>query len=131
MPASFPARAPAQAVDNRKFITNYIETLCAEPKTDAVMDRFISDPNLKQHIRLAEAAFPGYIVDPHQIIAEGDTVAVRATMRGTHRGAFAGIAPTGKQVAAGIMLFYRVADNRIAEFWMQLDMTNLIAQLTL
>ncbi len=126
-----PAQAPAQAEENKKFITGYIETLCAEPKTEAVLDRFISDPNLKQHIRRAEAAFPGYIVDPHQIIAEGDTVAVRATMRGTHRGTFAGIPPTGKQVAAGLMLFYRIADKRIAEFWMQLDTTNLMAQLTL
>ena len=126
-----PTQTPAQATDNKKFITEYMEVLSAEPKTEAVMDRFISDPHLKQHIRQVEAAFPGYILDPHQIVAEGDTVAVRATMRGTHRGPFAGIPSTGKQVAAGVMLFYRIADNRIAGFWMQLDMTNLMAQLTL
>lgn len=120
----------AQAVDSKQLIEEYFQTLCSQPKTEDLMDRYISDPKLKQHIREAEAAFPGYTIDRDKLVAEGDTVAVRGTMHGTHRGAFAGIPPTGREVTAGVMLFYRIADGRIAEHWMQLDTMSLMAQLT-
>ncbi len=121
--------APALHLSNRQFIEEYFHALTSQPKTEALMDRYIADPLLKEHIRQAEAAFPGYRLDADQIIAEGDSVAVRATMRGTHGGPFAGIAPTGKPVSASLMLFYRIADGRIAQHWMHLDTGALLAQL--
>ena len=119
-----------QTVDVRQLIESYVSTLCAQPKTDEVVDRFVSDPMLKEHIRQAEKAFPGYVLTPEQIIVEGDTAAMRAIMRGTHRGEFAGMPATGREVTAGVMLFYRVADGRIAEHWMQLDTMAIMSQLT-
>ena len=64
------------------------------------------------------------------MIAERDLVAVRGTFRGVHRGAFAGIDATGRQVSAGLMIIYRVKGDRIVEHWMQFDGAALVAQLT-
>jgi predicted ester cyclase len=42
------------------------------------------------------AAFPDPQPTVGDLIAEGDPVAARPTSRGTHRGAFVGVAPPGK-----------------------------------
>ncbi len=42
------------------------------------------------------------------MIAEGDTVAINATVKAAHKATFAGIPPSGKEVAAGAMVFYRL-----------------------
>lgn len=63
-----------------------------------------------------------------EMVADGDAVAVRYTMTGTHRGEFAGIPPTGKAVVAQSMAFYRLADGRIVEERAQLDMLGILQQ---
>jgi len=51
-------------------------------------------------------------------VAEGDKVTTRITILGTHdRGAFAGIAPTGIQLATTGMTFNRVVGGKIVEEW--------------
>ena len=85
---------------------------------------------MKQHILQAEAAFPGYQLAIEQMVAEGDIVAVRTTMNATHTGPFAGVSPTGRTIFVDCMLFYRIAEGRIVQHWMQLDTKSLMAQLT-
>jgi predicted ester cyclase len=118
------------AVDNKQLIRDYFKALSGQPKTEALLDRFITDPGLKEHIRAAEAAFPEYELVAHQIVAEGDLVAVRGTFQGVHKGEFAGVRPTSKRITADLMLFYRIANDRIAEHWLQLDMKGILDQLT-
>jgi predicted ester cyclase len=117
-------------VNNKQLIHDYFEAVSGRPKTEELLDRFISDPDLKEHIRMAEAAFPEYELIAHEIIAEGDLVAVRGTVRGVHKGEFAGIKATGKRISVDLMIFYRVASDRIAQYWLQLDMKGLLEQLT-
>jgi predicted ester cyclase len=69
-------------------------------------------------------------LDVEAITAEGDLVALRGTFRGVQRGAFANIPATGRAVAAGLMIFYRIEGRRIVEHWMQFDAAGLIAQLS-
>ena len=64
-----------------------------------------------------------------EMVADGDAVAVRYTMTGTHRGELAGIPPTGKAVVAQSMAFYRLADGQIVEERAQLDMLGILQQL--
>jgi steroid delta-isomerase-like uncharacterized protein len=64
-----------------------------------------------------------------EMVADGDAVAVRYTMTGTHRGEFAGIPPTGKAVVAQSMASYRLADGHIVEERAQLDMLGILQQL--
>lgn len=46
----------------------------------------------------AREAFPDLSIAVEDVMVEGDRVAARVTMRGTHRGEFQGIEPTGKRV---------------------------------
>jgi predicted ester cyclase len=117
-------------IDSKQLIKEYVNALTGNPKTEALINQYVRDPALKEHIRQAEAAFPSYELVAHQIVAEGDIVAVRATFYGVQKGEFAGIAPTGKKVSGDLMLFYRVSDGLIVEHWMQWDMKAVVDQLT-
>jgi predicted ester cyclase len=114
---------------NKQLITDYLNSLSGQAKTPQLMAQFVSDPDLVKHIQDVEAGFPGYELIADQMIAEGDLVALRATFRGVHRGAFAGVEPTGRQVAAGVIIVYRIADGRIAQHWLQFDLFGLLGQL--
>jgi steroid delta-isomerase-like uncharacterized protein len=46
------------------------------------------------------------------MVAEGDTVAARYTMQGTHRGAYFGVPTSGKSIAVQSMAFYRLSDGQ-------------------
>lgn len=117
------------ATDAKQFVEEYLNALSGQPKTEKLLEQYVSDPTLKEHIRGAEAAFPAYELVPEQMVAEGDMVAVRGTFHGVHKGEFAGVQPTGKSVSGDLMIFYRVSDGRIAEHWLQMDMAGLVEQL--
>src|SRR3712207_3394221 len=68
-------------------------------------------------VRLFRAAFPDQWRQIEDLVAEGDKVVARTTMRGTQRGAFFGIPPTGKAVEMTGVHVMRIADGRIAEHW--------------
>jgi steroid delta-isomerase-like uncharacterized protein len=69
----------------------------------------------RQLATISLAGFPdgSYIID--DMVAEGDTVAVRYTRTGTHTGEYHGIPPTGKQISVPVALFYRLAGSKIIE----------------
>lgn len=75
------------------------------------------------------AAFPDLRVQIEDVVAEGDRVAVRVVISGTHRGEFHGIAPTGKRVSGTGTSSYRVVDGRIVEEWWQPDLLGMMKQL--
>jgi predicted ester cyclase len=63
------------------------------------------------------------------IVAEGDKVVVRWKSRGTHQGEFMGAAPTGRLVTFTGMRLFRMAENKIAESWVNIDERGLQEQL--
>jgi steroid delta-isomerase-like uncharacterized protein len=65
----------------------------------------------------------------HDQIAEGDRVATRKTFRGTHRGEFLGISPTGRAVTFDVIDFVRIEKGRIAEQWNVVDLMGLLQQI--
>ena len=75
------------------------------------------------------AAFPDSQWTIEDLIAEGDKVAARATLRGTHRGEFMGIAPTGKHVTMTAIGLCRVEEGKFAEAWLNSDVLGLMQQL--
>src|SRR5579863_1066568 len=83
----------------------------------------------RQFIGMYLTAFPDLHVTAEDMIAEGDKVASRLTMRGTHRGEFMGIPPKGKQVTITGIQIPRVASGKIAENWINLDALGMLQQL--
>jgi steroid delta-isomerase-like uncharacterized protein len=79
--------------------------------------------------RALRDAVPDLQFEPDQIIADGDRVGVRATLRGTHSQPILGIPPTGKPFAMSSLHIFRIADGRIAEHWANQDELGLLQQL--
>lgn len=63
------------------------------------------------------------------VVGEGDRVAIRYAIDGTHRGTFAGVAPTGKKVTVLGQTILRFASGKCAERWNAADMLGLLQQL--
>jgi predicted ester cyclase len=59
--------------------------------------------------------------------ASGEMVAARVAFHGTHRGEFQGMPPTGKEVAFSSIEINRVADGKVEEHWVELDLLGLIS----
>jgi steroid delta-isomerase-like uncharacterized protein len=64
-----------------------------------------------------------------ETIAEGDNIAARFTMRGTHDGAFFGVPASGKKIEVRAMNFYRFADGKIVEEYGHPDLLGLLQQI--
>jgi predicted ester cyclase len=62
------------------------------------------------------------------VVAEGDRVATRWSMRATHRGEVMGVAGTGKPVTLQGISIDRVVDGRIVEHWRVQDDLSLARQ---
>lgn len=89
--------------------------------------------SLEEHVadlRSRHEAFDDARFEIHQMVAEGDTVAVRYTFHGTHTGEFLGIAATGRAVNRPSTAFFKVADGKVVEGNIVSDGGGLLAQLT-
>lgn len=85
---------------------------------------------VKRMVADLRAAFPDAQTTVEAMICEGDIVAFRFTLRGTHTGGpFAGIPPSSKTLTLTGMDFIRVADGRIAELWSSQDTLSWALQL--
>jgi predicted ester cyclase len=80
-------------------------------------------------IEYLHSAFAGARAEPVTILAEGDKVAVHDRLRGTHRGDFLGIPPTGRDITVDFVHIFRVADGLIVERWGVADTDALLEQL--
>jgi ketosteroid isomerase-like protein len=80
---------------------------------------------------LLRAAIPDLRHTLEAEMAEGDMVAIRAILRGTHLGPFMGVPPTGRTVEAGILVMDRVVDGKIVQHWANLDWLSLLGPLGL
>lgn len=63
------------------------------------------------------------------LIAEGDRVVDRITVRGTHTGELMGAPPSGKRFEMQEIHIARIVDGKIVERWTQIDMLGLLQQI--
>jgi steroid delta-isomerase-like uncharacterized protein len=83
----------------------------------------------KVGVSMMRAAFPDLFLDVQDVIAEGDQVALRYTLRGTHNGELMGVPASGQHVSSDGMVFARFQDKRVAERWGVQDMLALLQQI--
>ncbi len=93
------------------------EILAAEYRDHTHPGRLPGPETVKQEVLAFRAGFPDASITVEQMIGEADLVAVRFTLRATHRGTFAGFAPTGKEVVLTGVDFIRIADGKMVELW--------------
>ncbi len=83
----------------------------------------------KAYVSAFRAAFPDLHAIVEDQIAEENKAAMRFTAYGTHKGELQGIPPTGKQVILSGINIQRIANGKIVENWVNLDVLGLLQQL--
>ena len=80
-------------------------------------------------LQMFTTAVPDLHLSYDHLIAEGDMVAGRFTLTGTHLGDFGGIPPTGAPVSVTGHDFSLIRDGKISEHWVEMDSLTLMQQL--
>jgi steroid delta-isomerase-like uncharacterized protein len=129
--------------ENKAIFRRYVEEVGNEGNLDLV-DEIFSDyvshqpdgsvlergpEDVKRFMGEFRSAFPDFHTTVEDQIAEGDKVATRWTMRGTHEGEFRGIAPTGKQITVTGIGIFRFSDGKVVESWDNFDQLGMMQQL--
>jgi predicted ester cyclase len=84
---------------------------------------------LRTFRRFVMAALPDQTGEIQQLVAEGDKVAARIRLEGTHRSDLMGRKASGKRLTTHVFEIVRIANGKIAERWALLDRESLIQQL--
>ncbi|MGA9348792.1 MAG: DUF429 domain-containing protein [Anaerolineae bacterium] len=83
----------------------------------------------KQYAAMIRSAYPDFYMAIEDQIAEGDKVVTRYTARGTHKGEFLGIPPTGKQITVAGIHIHRIVGGKVVEGWSEFDQLGALQQL--
>ena len=127
----------------KRFATERVEALFNRKELDRI-EEFVTpdfvnheawtgeDPGYKGfrlRLKRLHDAFPDLHMEVEEVIAEGDLVAYRATLTGTHRGELMGMAPTNRSFSVQHMHFLRLRDGRASEHWACRDDLGMLRQL--
>ena len=85
--------------------------------------------HLKAQIVANRRAFPDLRFTIEELIAEGDIVACRLTLSGTHRGVFNGVPPTERRFTQEHMHMVRVAGGKGRDHWAVFGTFGMLQQL--
>ena len=122
-------RAASQSTDEKRIvIERYFSQLFSQGNVALVTELLHPDyvngspgsPDLPRGregvaivVKALRSAFPDLTYEIEDMVIGSDAVAVRTTLRGTHRGDFFGIAPTGKSVEVSQITIEHFKDGKI------------------
>jgi steroid delta-isomerase-like uncharacterized protein len=84
---------------------------------------------VKEVVSMFHSAMPELRVAIEDMIAEGDKVATRYALQGTHRVHLFGAAPTGRRLSIKSITMERVVGGKITEHWRVTDEMGMMRQL--
>ncbi len=123
----------------RRFYTNVVNEGNLDLIDELIHENFVEHeafPSLaptrdgvKQFFAMMMNAFEGFHMDVEDLIAEGDKVVARITVKGIHRGDFMNIPATGKAVEFAAIDILRYADGKAIEHWGVTDGMTMMEQL--
>ncbi|UCG25625.1 MAG: ester cyclase [Chloroflexota bacterium] len=126
---------------NKATVRRYVEQVMGAGRANLI-DEFMVEsialhgtglepglPALGQWVAMLDSAFPDRQLTVDDVVAEGDRVVARVTMRGTHQGEMQGIPATGKAINQSSITIFRLANGKIAEGWFAADNLSLMQQL--
>lgn len=90
---------------------------------------YYANTGVEQWLGEQWSAFPDLAVVDDLTVASGDIVAARWHARGTSRGDFLGVAPTGRRHDYTGLSMFRIEDGRIAEIWETRNTLGILHQL--
>ena len=113
--------------ENKTIVRRFLEALDRQD-----FDALREHPGLYATVvrqPIVRAAFPDLQTTIEHQVAEGDTVATRATLRGTHLGTLFGVAPTSQKLTWSVLLMDRIIDGKIVLHHANADWIGVLAKL--
>jgi steroid delta-isomerase-like uncharacterized protein len=83
----------------------------------------------KPLVRNLRGSIPDIHISVEDVIMEGDRVAFRVVLEGTHKGEGLGVPPSGRRVQVKGIIMLRIADGQIKEGWNSWDQLGLLQQI--
>ena len=132
--------------DNAAFMRRWFEEVWNKGREEAIDEMFAEDgvanglvdesgqalrgpTGFKPFFRKFREAFPEIEVTVEDTVSEGDKVAARCTVRGSHRGDALGFAATDRPVEFAGICIVRISDGKIVEAWNNFDFMSMFQQL--
>jgi len=115
------------AIENGDF--RVFDEIVAENYNDHLAGQTPGRETLKRYFTGLRSAFADFKLPITAMVAEGNLVAVLNSVRGTHKGDFAGIKAKGNFIDAMAFQLYRIANGQLAEHWEVADFMTLMRQL--
>jgi predicted ester cyclase len=126
--------------ERRRLARRVPEEIASEGAIDVVDEPFAEDvvarisplgaaegrDEFRELPRRTRGAFPDLEATVDATVAEGDRVAMRVALSGTHRGRFVGVDPTGESFESEHAIHVRFAGDGIVELWGRLDAFGLL-----
>jgi predicted ester cyclase len=82
-----------------------------------------------EHVREMIEAYGNFSLEIQEFLVQGNKVYVRWKQVGTHVGEVDGYQPTGLPVIQMASAVYRIEDEKISEYWIQIDRSGIQKQL--
>jgi predicted ester cyclase len=135
---------PSQTTERSKsLIRQFVQDVDRLPGAEAIDKWMTSDFTMRVNggppidleayrgaVAQMNKGFSGLTHEIHDLVAEGDRVAVTVTVRGTHTGEYNGLAPTGKSIAFEEAIFWQLSHGKIASQVVIVDTAGVLQQLT-
>jgi predicted ester cyclase len=119
-----------QQKQNKEFIIRYFNALSGGvTKTKELLEKYITDKELIEHINFFEKVFPGYEVIADEMTAGDNKVVVKARFKGVHQGELNGILPTHRTIEFPFAISYEITNEKIVHHWMIVDRMAMMEQL--
>jgi predicted ester cyclase len=84
---------------------------------------------LRTFYRLMTLAFPDARIETDDVISEGEKLAHRYTLYGTHRAEYLGFPPTMKRIMSAGQVIHHFRDGKSIEVWAAGDILGLLIQI--
>ncbi len=129
--------------ENRALVERFYDEVISGGNIDALDELMAPDftehgapPGLpagregfKQFVSVLRSAFPDFRWSVDDWTVDGDKVVARGGGRGTHRGDFLGVPPTGRPAEWTAIHIFRVQDGKLVERWSEVDVGGLLERL--
>lgn len=96
---------------------------------DPAPDQGPGPQGFKKFFTMMRSAFPDLKVSVDHMVQSETDIAMAYTIHGTHKGGFAGIAPTGRAITARGVQIARFENGKIVERWGSSDELGMLKQL--
>ncbi len=133
---------------NKQLLRRWFDEVWNKGRTDAIDEMFdekgiahglsddpsnpiVGPTNFRPFHAVFREAFPNMMIVVEDLIAEGDKVVARCSIRGKHEGEFLGKTATDAPVQFTGIAIVRVANGKIVEAWNNFDFMTLHRQVGL